>query len=88
MMPNMIKPQYNTLPTERGPTAATMTAAVTATLKAGADPATPITVDSNVPNEPAARLSLFSAIFVPKILFFSDFIICNGANTSFMAGLS
>jgi hypothetical protein len=41
-----------------------MTAAVTATLNAGAEPATPITVDSSMPNEPAARLSLFSAILV------------------------
>jgi hypothetical protein len=39
-----------------------MTAAVTATLNAGAEPATPITVDSMVPKEPVARLLLSSAM--------------------------
>ena len=61
MMPNMISPQYRTLPTDKGPTAATMTAAVTATLNAGAEPATPMTADSTVPKVPAARL-LFSSV--------------------------
>jgi hypothetical protein len=32
-----------------------MTAVVTATLKAGAEPATPITADSRVPKEPPAK---------------------------------
>ena len=51
----MIKPQYSTLPTDRTPTEATMTAVVTATLKAGAEPATPMTADSRVPKEPPAK---------------------------------
>jgi hypothetical protein len=54
-MPNIIRPQYRTLPTDRTPTEATITAVVTATLKAGAEPATPMTADSRVPREPLAN---------------------------------
>ena len=55
IMPNIIRPQYKILPTDNVPTATTIAAVVTATLKAGAVPAMPITADSNVPNEPLAN---------------------------------
>ena len=50
-MPNIMRPQYKILPTDKTPTEATMAALVTATLKAGAVPATPMMMDSNTPSE-------------------------------------
>jgi hypothetical protein len=52
VMPNMISPQYNKLAAESTPTAAISAAVVAATLKAGAVPATPITIDSPSPRAP------------------------------------
>lgn len=50
------------LPTESTPTEATIVAVVTATLNAGAVPATPMTTDSNVPSDSFASSPSFNTM--------------------------
>jgi hypothetical protein len=66
MMPNIIKPQYKILPTANSPTAATIVAVVTATLNAGAVPATPMIIDSIELKVPVAKFGLSTVSFIIK----------------------